>query len=131
MTVLRRTETGARIAWKHAATGAEHRIDAPFVVVTVPFPALRDIDADFAPATRAAMASVDYVPAGKVAFQAARRFWELDHQIYGGISWTSRDATQIWYPSGGLQQARASWSAPISGRTISATNSPPKPPANG
>ena len=51
-----------------------------------------DIDADFAPATRAAMASVDYVPAAKVAFQASRRFWELDHQICGGISWTSRDA---------------------------------------
>ena len=103
---LRRTETGARIIWKHAGRGAEHRIDAPFVVVTMPFPALRDIDADFSPATQEAMAAVDYVPAGKVAFQAARRFWELDHQIYGGISWTSRDATQIWYPSGGLQRTR-------------------------
>jgi monoamine oxidase len=106
VTQLRRAEAGARIAWKHAGTGAEHRIDAPFVVVTVPFPALSDIDADFAPATRAAMASVDYVPAAKVAFQASRRFWELDHQIYGGISWTSRDATQIWYPSGGLQREK-------------------------
>jgi monoamine oxidase len=34
------------------------------------------------------------------------RFWELDHQIYGGISWTSRDATQIWYPSGGLHEPK-------------------------
>ena len=106
VTQLRRTEAGTRIAWKHAGTGAEHRIDAPFVVVTIPFPALRDVDTDFAPATRAAMASVDYVPAGKVAFQTSRRFWELDQQIYGGISWTSRDATQIWYPSGGLQRAK-------------------------
>ncbi len=106
VTRLRRTEAGVRITWKHAGTGAEHRIDAPCVVVTIPFPALRDVDADFAPATRAAMASVDYVPAGKVAFQAARRFWELDQQIYGGISWTSRDATQVWYPSGGLQRTK-------------------------
>jgi monoamine oxidase len=106
VTQLRRTETGAHIAWKHAGTSAEHRIDAPFVVVTVPFPALSEVDADFAPATRTAMASVNYVPAAKVAFQASRRFWELDHQIYGGISWTSRDATQIWYPSGGLQQEK-------------------------
>lgn len=106
VTELRRTETGARVVWKHGANGAPRRIDAPFVVVTVPFPALRDIDADFSPATRAAMASVAYIPAGKVAFQAVRRFWELDHQIYGGISWTSRDATQIWYPSGGLQQPK-------------------------
>ena len=106
VTQLRRTEAGARIAWKHAGTGVEHRIDAPFVVVTIPFPALHEVDTDFTPAIRAAMASVDYVPAAKVAFQASRRFWELDQQIYGGISWTSRDATQVWYPSGGLQQAK-------------------------
>jgi monoamine oxidase len=103
---LRRTETGARIAWKHAGTGVITQTDAPFVVVTVPFPALADIDTDFSPAIRTAMAAVDYVPAGKVAFQASRRFWERDERIYGGISWTSRDATQIWYPSGGLQQAK-------------------------
>ena len=106
VTRLRRTEMGARITWRHAGTGAEHGIDAPCVVVTIPFPALSDVDADFAPATRDAMASVDYVPAGKVAFQAVKRFWELDHQIYGGISWTSRDATQVWYPSGGLQRTK-------------------------
>jgi len=104
VTLLQRTEAGVRITWKHAGTGAEHRIDAPFVVIAVPFPALADVDADFAPATRAAMQAVDYVPAGKVAFQASRRFWETDQQIYGGISWTSRDATQVWYPSGGLQR---------------------------
>jgi monoamine oxidase len=104
VTRLRRTEAGVRISFRHV--GAEHQIDAPFVVVTVPFPALSGIDADFAPATRTAMASVDYVPAGKVAFQAERRFWELDQQIYGGISWTSRDITQVWYPSGGLQRSK-------------------------
>jgi monoamine oxidase len=106
VTQLRRTEAGAHITWKHARTGATHRIDAPFVVIAIPFPALSDVDADFTPATRIAMASVDYIPAGKVAFQASRRFWELDQQIYGGISWTSRSATQIWYPSGGLQRAK-------------------------
>jgi len=106
VTKLRRTEAGVRITWKRRGTGAEQFTDAPCVVVTIPFPALRDVDADFRPATRAAMASVDYVPAGKVAFQATRRFWELDEQIYGGISWTSRDSTQIWYPSGGLQHTK-------------------------
>jgi monoamine oxidase len=106
VTRLERTEAGVRITWKHAGTGAEHRIDAPWVVIAVPFPALADVDADFAPATRAAMQAVDYVPAGKVAFQASQRFWEQDQQIYGGISWTSRDATQVWYPSGGLQRPK-------------------------
>jgi monoamine oxidase len=106
VTRLRRTDAGVRITWKHAGTRAEQSIDAPCVVVTIPFPALGGVEADFAPATRTAMASVDYVPAGKVAFQASRRFWELDQQIYGGISWTSRAATQVWYPSGGLQRTK-------------------------
>jgi monoamine oxidase len=104
VTQLRRLESGVRITWTHA--GAERRIEAPLVVVTVPFSALGGIDADFAAATRAAMAAVDYVPAGKVAFQAEQRFWEQDQQIYGGISWTSRDITQVWYPSGGLQREK-------------------------
>jgi monoamine oxidase len=46
-------------------------------------------------------AACRYVKAAKLAFQADRRFWEEDHQIYGGISWTRRDITQIWYPSAG------------------------------
>jgi monoamine oxidase len=105
VTELRRTGTGARVVWRDKR-GARHTLEAPIVVVTVPLPVLRGLDADFSPAVRQAIAAVDYVPAGKVAFQAERRFWELDHTIYGGISWTSRDITQIWYPSAGLHQQK-------------------------
>jgi monoamine oxidase len=49
---------------------------------------------------------VDYIPAGKIAFQAERRFWELDEAIYGGISWTARDITQVWYPSAGIHRKK-------------------------
>ena len=106
VTQLRRTDAGARVVWRDARSGARHATEAQQVVVTIPFPVLRGIDADFAPAIRTAMAAVDYVPAGKVAFQAERRFWELDQKIYGGISWTSRDITQLWYPSAGLHQTK-------------------------
>jgi monoamine oxidase len=106
VTRLRRTESGVRITWRHAETGAVSGIDAPCVAITVPFSALGDIDADFSAEARQAMSSVDYVPAAKVAFQAERRFWEQDQQIYGGISWTSRPSTQVWYPSAGLQKDR-------------------------
>jgi monoamine oxidase len=99
---MRRVEGGVRVTWRHG--GIEHQVDSPFVVVTVPFSAAGGIDADFSPEIRAAMAAVGYVPAGKVAFQSSRRFWELDQQIYGGISWTSRPSTQVWYPSGGVQR---------------------------
>ena len=87
-------------------TGRERAIEAPLVVVTIPLPVLRTIPADFSPDIRAAIEAVDYVPAVKVAFQAERRFWELDDAIYGGISWTTRDITQVWYPSAGIHQRK-------------------------
>jgi monoamine oxidase len=103
---LRRTGDRARIVWRDRKTGYGSALDADHVICTIPLPVLRRLDADFAPETKAAIAAVDYVPAAKIAFQAERRFWELDHRIYGGISWTSRDSTQIWYPSAGLHQAK-------------------------
>jgi monoamine oxidase len=103
---LRRSGSGARVEWRDIRTGREHAVEALFAVVTIPLPVLRTIPADFAPEIRAAIAAVDYVPAVKVAFQAERRFWELDHGIYGGISWTTRDITQVWYPSAGIHQRK-------------------------
>jgi len=106
ITELRRANDRARIHWKHTRTGENHTIEADHVICTLPFPVLKSIPSDFAPATSAAIAALDYVPAGKIAFQAKRRFWELDDQIYGGLSWTTRDITQIWYPSAGLHQQK-------------------------
>jgi monoamine oxidase len=105
VTALRRTEAGGRVVWRDAS-GAEQAAEAPVIVVTVPLSVLRAIPNDFAPPIRDAIAAPDYVPAGKAAFQAERRFWELDCGIYGGISWTSRPITQIWYPTAGLQQKK-------------------------
>jgi monoamine oxidase len=105
VTALRRIEAGVRVVWKDTS-GAEQAAEAPVIVVTVPLSVLRAIPNDFAPAIREAIAAPDYVPAGKAAFQAERRFWELDCGIYGGISWTNRPITQIWYPTAGLQQKK-------------------------
>ncbi len=101
---LRRAGDQARIIWKDTRYGTQHAIETAHVICTIPFPVLRSIPSDFSPAIRAAITAPDYVPAGKVAFQAERRFWELDDHIYGGLSWTTRDSTQVWYPSAGLQQ---------------------------
>ncbi len=103
---LRRAGNRARIVWKHTGTGTSQAIEADHVICTIPFPVLRTIPSDFSPAVHAALAAPDYVPAGKVAFQAERRFWELDDHIYGGLSWTTRDITQLWYPSAGLHEQK-------------------------
>ena len=99
---IRRTgEHGARVVYRDRRTGAETAIEAPFVLITVPLSVLAPIDNDFSSRHKAAIAAGagDYVPAAKVAFEAKRRFWEEDEHIYGGISWTSQDITQMWYPS--------------------------------
>ncbi len=106
ITAIRRDGAGARIEWRDRRTGTTHDLAAEVAICTIPLPVLRAIPADFSPAIRAALAAVDYIPAGKVAFQAERRFWELDDRIYGGISWTTRDITQIWYPSAGLHRQK-------------------------
>jgi monoamine oxidase len=102
---IRRTEQGARVVWRDPRR-AERTAEAAHVICTLPFAVLRDIPNDFTPATRETVARLDYVPAGKVAFEAQRRFWEEDENIYGGISWTTRDITQVWYPSAGLHRAK-------------------------
>ena len=46
--------------------------------------------------------SIVYGFSGKYGWQARRRFWEdQDVQIFGGISWTTQEIKQIWYPSDG------------------------------
>ena len=103
---LRKAGTGAHVVWRNRKSGAGSALEAAYVICTIPLPVLRTLDADFAPATKTAIAAVPYVAAAKLAFQAERRFWELDHRIYGGISWTNRDITQIWYPSAGLHHKK-------------------------
>jgi monoamine oxidase len=91
---------GATVAWRQGGAAREAAFDR--VLCTFPPPVLAELDADFPPGRRAGLRSLAAHPAGKLAFHAARRFWEEDAAIYGGISWTARDATQIWYPSHGF-----------------------------
>ena len=101
---IRRTPQGVRIVHRPGAGGAAAALDADFAICTIPAPVLKDIPSDFSQETRTAIGSVAFVPAVKVAFQTRRRFWEDDHAIYGGISWTDQDITQIWYPPYGYHR---------------------------
>ena len=57
---------------------------------------------NFSPAYARALAKVVDAAAFKLGWQATRRFWEQDDEIYGGISWTDHPIRQIWYPSDGF-----------------------------
>lgn len=101
---IRRGGERGRIIWRDRRGGGEKVLDADVVICTIPLPVLQTMDAEFAePVKRAIEVGARiYVPAVKVAFQSDRRWWETDHHIYGGITWTSHDITQMWYPSYGF-----------------------------
>jgi monoamine oxidase len=108
VTQIRKLGNGVRIVYTDRSNGAESAVEADFAICTLPLSVLAGIDADFSTDYKAAIdtASTGYINAVKHAFQADRRFWEEDHQIYGGISWTTRDITQIWYPANGFHGAK-------------------------
>ena len=99
---IRKTTNGVRVVYENQFA-ATIIVDADFCICTIPATVLRNIPNDFSNAHSTEIAAFNYTPATKIAFQS-RRFWEQDHNIYGGISWTNQNITQIWYPSSGFGQ---------------------------
>jgi monoamine oxidase len=87
--VVRDTKTGA----------TEPAITADWCISTIPLPLLSKIKNNFDQEYRNAIAAVPFEATCKVGWQADRRFWEQDDEIYGGISFTTHEITQMWYSS--------------------------------
>lgn len=98
---IRRTLSGVRVVYQDGTNNETREIAGDFCICTLPLTILKDIPADLAPNVRSAIGQVPYVDAMKVGFQFARRFWEEDEAIYGGITWTNLPILQLWYPSTG------------------------------
>lgn len=103
---IRREREGVRVLYRDRRGGALRSIAGDYCLCTIPLSVLAGIPADVSPDFARAIATPAYGKAIKLAFQAERRFWEEDDQIYGGISWTERDITQVWYPSTGFHGAK-------------------------
>lgn len=99
---IRKRDNGVRIVYDDAAGTGQAAEEADYCICTIPLPVLRSIDSDFARGHRAAIMAAPYTNACKLAWQSRRRFWEDELGIYGGISWTQREITQVWYPSSGF-----------------------------
>ena len=102
VTEIRKIANGAHVVYNDLL-GTPTSIDADFCVVTIPATVLASIPNDFSAAHQAEISNFTYTSAVRIAFQS-RRFWEQDHSIYGGITWTNQDITQIWYPNYGFGQ---------------------------
>lgn len=80
---------------------------ADFCISTMPLPILNAIkNNNFSADYKKAIGAVNFAATCKVGWQANRRFWELDDQIYGGISYINHNITQMWYPSQGYFGAK-------------------------
>lgn len=97
VTEILHTNKGVTVRFEK--NGAEKQIAGTYCICTIPLPVLNKIQNNFSTEVKAAAAGIDYMDTSKVALEFDRRFWEEDDAVYGGISKTNMDITQIFYPS--------------------------------
>lgn len=90
-------EEGVKVVYKD--TAGEQSLQADLCICTIPLPVLSNIDHNFSSDASRAIDTISYMPTGKIGLQFKRRFWEEDENIYGGITHTNNQLTQIFYPS--------------------------------
>lgn len=98
---IAQTQSGVRVEYSNLRSGTKEEVAADFCVCTLPPPIVAQLSGDIAVTHRAANAGIRMVNAGKIAWQAPR-FWELESQIYGGVSYATGPAAAVWYPSEGF-----------------------------
>jgi len=80
--------------------GSIRRVEVDWCISTIPIPILaKTVSNNFSAEYKSAIGNVTFEPTVKVGWQANRRFWETQDEMYGGISYTTDPITQIWYPS--------------------------------
>ena len=98
---IRQGERGVWVIYGDA-DGRLKRVDADYLVSTIPLPVLSGLEKDLSQPVQSAIAAASYDGAGKIGLQFKRRFWEEDDEIYGGRTWTDQEVGQIIYPSHGF-----------------------------
>src|SRR5438046_9905282 len=98
---IRNVQGGVQVEHRPAGStsGGEQEI-ADYCISTIPLPILNTIkNNNFTDDFRKAIGAVHFASTCKVGWQTNRRFWELDDQMYGGISYIDHNITQMWSPS--------------------------------
>jgi monoamine oxidase len=98
---------GVEVGWRDRRTGRTALLRADYCLSNLPLPRLARLKANLSPEFRAAVEHARFGALYKLAWQANRRFWEQPPtNIYGGISYTDRPITQLWYPSNDYMSRR-------------------------
>jgi monoamine oxidase len=103
VTEIMKTAKGVKIGYTKGEGGPTKYIDADYTVCAMPLTILKKIKADLDPAHRGAVdrGGASYRSSFKIPWEA-KRFWETDYNIYGGLSFLSEGPSPVWYPSAGL-----------------------------
>lgn len=97
---IRNTEDGVEVTYE--SDGALNRIRGDFCINCIPTHLVTGVDHNFGSRYTRALHAPTAGKLFKIGYQVSRRFWEEDERIFGGISWTGQEITQLWYPSQGF-----------------------------
>ncbi|MDF2192630.1 flavin monoamine oxidase family protein [Paraflavitalea sp. CAU 1676] len=97
VTAIRNTENGVQVNYTTAA--GKQSIQGDYCICTIPLPVLSNIEHNFSSGVSRAIDYANYIKTGKIGLQFKRRFWEEDEHIFGGITHTNNELTQLFYPS--------------------------------
>lgn len=93
---IRKTSNGVRIVYTQH--GQIKQIEGAYCICALPFPMLKKIPNDLSEPFKRVIDGSTMGAAVKIPWES-RRFWELDYNIYGGLSFLEQGLSPIWYPS--------------------------------
>lgn len=97
VTSIQNLPESVKVVYKDAQGTKE--ITGDYCVCTLPLPVLGNVQHNFSSDVSRAIDYATYIKTGKIGLQFKRRFWEEDEMIYGGITHTNNELTQIFYPN--------------------------------
>jgi len=92
-------DDGVDVVYNHK--GRRRKIEADYCFNSIPSHFINGIPNNLPKDYVAALTEMRRGNFFKIGLQMKERFWEREN-IYGGISYTSQDINQIWYPSHGI-----------------------------
>ena len=101
VTKISQTNDGVSINYKDTKSGRERTTKGDYLISTIPFAVVTEIENDFNQDIIDAMKTPAPSQVSKFGLQMKSRFWEVEDMIYGGVSSTSM-AGNIAYPSADL-----------------------------
>lgn len=110
------TDTAHGVTVTYTRGGRTHTVEADYCIAALPPNILAKTAHNLGPAVQSALEACKPSSVSKIGLEYKSRWWETDHQIYGGITETDMDLSHIWYPSYGHQ----AYAAPSSATTTTA-----------